>query len=72
MEPTAFYLTYPSNNDFEIDRYKLYDCGDKSPPSIGWYSTLMGKPPRKKASNRTFKGIVSKLTYQRNTCSVFV
>ncbi len=40
MEPIAFYLTYPSNNDFTIDRYKLYDCGYEKPPRLAGFSPL--------------------------------
>ncbi len=34
MEPTAFYLTYPTNNDFTIDRYKLCDHEIEKPPRL--------------------------------------
>lgn len=44
MEPIAIYLIYPSNNDFTIDRYKLYDCGFVNiPPLAGFHPLTLNR-----------------------------
>lgn len=53
MEPTAFYLIYPSNNDFTIDRYKLYDCGSEITPRLaGFYPLTLNRRISKLATEQ--------------------